>query len=286
MSEVVFGANQQPVPPSPSPAASVPATVPSGAVQRAQGPLLGDSLPEFTNIILPRLNMVQNIGGMKDSFNSGELVFDQRVVIYTPQIVKGTVVERVASAPVGITLMGFKPNPVDATKHIRFVEKVEGGARGMICNTEAEVRANGGTLDWSEWKLKKASGIKLFQQLADALVLVERPAICVPKEGMKDPIFVYEVDGKRYALAFWALKGTTFTAAYKRVFGPARLTGFLREGGNPSWSFALSTREETYQNGNKAWVPVVVPNAPSSPAMLAFANSVLNPQPATPAETQ
>jgi hypothetical protein len=230
------------------------------------GLLLGDKLPTFKEIILPRLNIVQGSGMLKDSFPFGSIVYNQQAVLYTPpDIDKQTGnIKRAGTKPVVITVLGFHPT--------RYAEKVVGGARGIIVNSEDAVRAAGGTLDYNEWKLKASSGMKRFEYLAEAVVAVERPECCADD----DTVFVYSVDGKKYALAIWGLKGTAYTAAAKRVFFTARSMGCLQKGGYPSWSYSVSTRAETREQNTYA-VPVCLPCCKSTPAFLEFANSILNP---------
>lgn len=273
--EVNFGANQTPVEQTAAPAQSqpqpqVPARIES-STPATNSMLLGDTLPKFTDVILPRLNIVQNIGALKDSFDPGSIVYAQNVELFIPQVLnaKTGVLERPATAPVILTVLGFKP--------VRYCEKVAGGVRGVTVNTEQEVRAAGGTLSWAEWNLKKESGMKRFEELHDALVLIERPEICKPQSG-EDPTFNYEVEGKFYTIAFWAFRGTSFTDGCKRVLFPARLTGCLRKDWF-AWSWAVSTRENTYPNGNKAWVPVFLPNKAATPALTAFARDVITAKP-------
>lgn len=291
MAEVSFGKGQTPVvdvvatvtPESPAaapavaapaaPAAPAAASVPTvPAVQAslgvpAAGPtglVLGDKLPDFKDIILPRINLVQNIGGLTESFESGMIVLNQATVLFMPPIIdtKTGKVEREASPPVNIVVFGFRPT--------RYSEKVAGGAKGLIVDTEDAVRASGGTLDYAEWNLKKASGMKRFEPLADALVAIQRPANCADD----DTVFVYDVDGAKYALALWAMKGTSYTAAAKRVFFTARMCGCLRKG-YPTWSYALTCREQKYETGNAAWVPVCIPIKQTTPAFLEFVKSII-----------
>jgi hypothetical protein len=226
--------------------------------------VLGDKLPDFKDIILPRLNIVQNIGQMKDNFTSGELVFNRQTVLFSPPTVKDGIITAPGTPPVTLTVLGFRPT--------RYCEKVAGGAQGLIVNSEAEVASNGGTLDFKEWELKKASGMKRFEPLADALVVIEQPESC--KENTTD--FCYEIDGKHYALGLWAMRGTSYTAAAKRVFFTHRAVGCLRKG-YPTYNYSVSIREESYPGGNKAWIPVCIPKAVSTPAFLEFAQSILNP---------
>jgi hypothetical protein len=262
--------------PAAMPAAAAPAAMPAAefAVAKntntntALGPtglVLGDKIPDFQDIILPRLNIVQNIGKLKDSFDPGCIVLNQQDALFLPPEIDGKtgVVSRAATPPVLLTVLGFRPT--------RYCEKVPGGGKGIIVNTEAEVRANGGTLDYGEWNMKKASGMKRFEPLADALVAIQRP------ESFKDDdtVFVYEVDGKKVALALWALRGTAYTAAAKRVFFTARAVGCLRQG-YPTWRYAVSTREETYDSGNKSWIPVCLPSGKTTPVFMDFVRSVLS----------
>ena len=89
--EVSFGANERPVTDvtasatpvdntqtqtpavvAPDPTSAVPATT--------TGSLLGDKLPTLKDIILPRVNLVQNIGTLSEDHDSGSLLFDRRGV--------------------------------------------------------------------------------------------------------------------------------------------------------------------------------------------------------------
>lgn len=276
--EVSFGQNEQAAPvvdvqatvttpavaptPAPAPASQVPATVRSGPAARTR--ILGDELPDFKDVIMPRLNIVQNIGKLSEDIGEpGALVYNQNSVLFLPPVIQNGQVKRQPSPPVIITVFGFRPT--------RFCEKVQGGGRGIIVNSEDEVRANNGTLDWAEWNAKKASGMKRFEPLADALVALRRPADIDP-EGA---VFNYDVDGEKYALAMWALHGTSYTAACKRTFFAHRFTGCLRQGGYPSWNYSLTTREESYPNGNKSWIPVCSPVKKNTEAFLDFVRSII-----------
>lgn len=232
----------------------------------AEGFIMGDHLPGFKDIILPRINIVQGVGILKDSFPQGAIVHGQSLVLFTvPIIDKQTGNAKVAGLPpVHLTIIGFRPT--------RYTEKVSGGERGLIVNTEAEVRSSGGTLDYNEWKLKEASGMKRFETLAEAFVIIKRPAHVADD----DSIFTYDIGGEKFALALWAMKGTAYTAAAKTVFFTARKMGCLAKGGYPSWSYNFTTRSKTTA-GNTYYVPVCIPNAPSTPAFMEFVKALLTP---------
>lgn len=254
-----------------SPAALAMVMVPGAGLPPAEqsdaaGFITGDFLPGFRDIILPRINLVQGSGELKDSFAQGAIVFDQKIEIYRMPVIDKTTgnAKTPGTPPVTLTIIGFRPT--------RYVEKVAGGGRGILVNTEAEVRAAGGTLDYNEWRLKKDSGMKRFEVLAEAFCIIERPEH-VANDGT---VFTFDVSGKAHALALWSMKGSSYTQCAKRVFFTARKMGCLSKGGYPSWSYSLSTRTDSYDN-NTYYVPVAVPNAPSTPAMLEFVKSILNP---------
>jgi hypothetical protein len=282
--EVSFNKDQQPV----SPAIEVPADVAPATVEAPTAPVtpemsvpattqampvgpsgmvLGDKIPDFKDIVLPRVNLVQNIGMMKDSFEPGSLVYGQTTVLFVPPKIDGKtqVVTRAATPPVIITVLGFRPT--------RYCEKVPGGGKGMIVDSEDAIRANGGTLDYNEWKLKRSSGMKRFETLADALVAIERPAAVADD----DTVFNYQVGAKKYALGLWAMRGVQYTAAAKKVFFTARAIGVLRKG-YPTRSFAVSSREEPFTTAEgkvECWIPICIPDAASNPEFLDFVRSII-----------
>ncbi len=268
--EVNFGAGAVPVsevaPPTSTAVAAPPAAGTRSVVPG--GPVLGDYIPTFKDIILPHLTLAQNMGELGKNFPPGTLVFDNRLPLFSPpQLDKATgVLAKPASPPVIVTVLGWKDT--------RFVQKIEGSAeRGMVVNSEAAVISSGGTTDWGEWQLKKASGMKYFQALATALTLIRRPDVVADD----DTVFTFEVDGAKYALAWWNMKGAVYTEAARKVFFTARQTGCLRAGGYPSYNFAVTTKLQTYPGNKSAWVPVCIPAAKSTATFLDFAKTVLNP---------
>jgi len=265
MSEVSFGAGQTPVENQAAPAE------PTGEQQQNQGqnqaltrPLLGDFLPAFRDVILPSLQIAHPVGEIGKTFTHGSLVYNARTPLYVPpdiDLSTGTV-RRAATPPVSITFLGFEQP--------QYAEKVAGGARGMLLKTEQAVTNAGGTLDYQEWQLKKGQGMKYFVPTVKAMVAIQRPE-ALPDDGT---VFVHEVNGVKYTLAFWTLKAGAYTAVCKRVVFAAKLTGCLQKG-YPTFSFAISTKLNNYDGGNSAWMPVAVPNKPSTPEFLAFVKQVL-----------
>jgi len=252
--------------PPPNPITAI-ATRPDASVAQNSF-VLGDSVPDFKDIILPRLNIAQALGEIGKTFEVGTIVFGQNLALWTPPLFDkktGNPI-RQAGPPLVICCLGFRPT--------RYVEKVQGGG-GMIVNSEDEVRANGGTLDYNEWKLKKAAGMRRFEYLVDAVVAVKRPDF-IPDDGKT---FVFPIGTDKYALGLWALKGAAYTAAAKGFFNTQRRIGCLMKG-FPTFHVFLTTRMKPFTTpeggAGEAWVPVCLPAYESSPEFLEFAKGVLS----------
>lgn len=218
----------------------------------------------FEDIILPRINIVQKVGDLSEIFTPGEIVLKQSLVIYSPS--KGAVA---GTAPLSLTVLGFKKT--------QFTEKVSGGAMGILAATEADVVKNGGTLDYKEWEASVAENkanpaskpLRLFQRLATALCIVEKPEIVPDIDHIEFP---YECEGKFYNLVLWSMKGTAYTHGAKAMF-TARKIGHLRSGySKQSWS--LSTKVEKFGEFYAA-IPIVKPGAKTSAAFQEFVLDVI-----------
>lgn len=240
------------------PTSQLPATTGPGVFR------LGDRLPGFKDVILPRLNLVQNVGELKDTFQPGAIVFNKDTVLFTPPVIDknaGTIT-KAALPPVTLYVIGIVSE--------RFSEKIKGGIGGEIVDTEAEVRAAGGTLDYKEWDLKQKEGMRRFEPLVELLVAIEKPDH-INDDGS---IFGFDVGDKKVTIGFWGCKGTAYTHAVKKVFNLHRLTGVLR-GGYYTHAFSLTSRiEDNRKQGFSYWIPVVVPKEKTSPEMLEFIKNI------------
>lgn len=260
-----------------TPAASIPTSpVSTALVQVAPAPVARTDSPiafddgdiKFEDIYLPKVNLVHNVGDLMKIFSPGEIVLNGTYVIHTP-----THQNRKGSDPLKITIIGFKRK--------QYVEKItskqgEEREKGLLVNSEAEVEAAGGTLNYAVWKqnvdARKTNpalpAIKRFETLATALILIERPA------HLTDSLqFPYEFEGKFYALALWGMKGTAFTNAAKHFY-TARKIGFLKTG-YVSRAWNLTTKLEDF-GANVSWIPVVEPcKEPNSEPFIAFVKEVI-----------
>jgi hypothetical protein len=262
------------VSPVPTNLAMVPvASAPIAVRQPEQPPFYDDENIGFEDIILPRLNIVQKVGELSNVFAGGEVIYNNSLPIYTPPILKDGAIVKPGTKPLNITILGFRKK--------QFVEKVIGGAMGALCNTEEEVAKLGGTLDFKENEAKVKAGIpsKLFQRLATALLLIEKPEHLVDADHIQ---FAHECEGRFYALALWSMKGTSYTGAAKTFF-TARKMGHLKDrvidgvkvrGHYHDYSWNLGTKLETY-GANFAYIPVLTNGTKNSPAFMVFVADVL-----------
>jgi len=217
------------------------------------------------DIILPRINFVQGIGDLSQVFNPGDVVLaKETVILKAPAKPKA-----LSETALNIVVVGFRKD--------RFAEKTKGGAQGDICDSEAEVFAKGATTDWNEWK---ASGEtkKYYQTLAECLILIEQPA------GVDDPAFSYIADGKKFAVAVWSQKATSFTHGTK-VLRTARRIGWLRDEtdsagnvtvkrGYPSGAWELRAELKIFGE-SRAWVPQLKRVGYTSAAVQELASKIL-----------
>lgn len=229
---------------------------PTTAVTR-YNPVVNDFIPSFGEMRLPRLNIVHGIGKMKENFTVGSLVYNQQFELYVPKQGKHE-----ATPPVEIVILGWLP--------LRYAEKTAEG-RGMLVNTEEEVRMAGGTLDYREWMEKKELGIRRFEPLMEAVLLAKRPEFA--KDD--DANFPFAIDDQRYLLALYAMKGMAYNNAAKGLF-TLRNVGCLRERGYPSYSFQVTVEWKATTGDRGSFIPVFKPYQKTSEAFQKFAIELIN----------
>lgn len=216
---------------------------------------MNDYIPSFAELRLPRINVVQNIGDLKDTYTPGEIVYKQSAILFSDERkdVKGT-------GPFNCVILCLLPR--------RWVERVEGGARGEIAYSLDEVKELGGTTVWKEWDMKKADGMRYFEPYAEFVCLIEKPA-----HLEKDEInFPFDVDGKYYALAIWGMKSSAFNNCAKTLFTD-RVSGPTLHG-YPTVVYAVSTKVKPFGAGKKAYIPVFNAVEKTSEAFQTFAHNL------------
>lgn len=239
----------------PAPAPTNGALVPHVAQPVAKPTFYDDDNVNAEDIVVPRFNIVQKVGDLSTQYPGGTLLYDTKLVL----AVGGNAQE--LSAPIRVLVLGFQPT--------KFVEKLEGGAKGNTFNTEAEVAAAGGTLDYSE---AEATDKQLYLRLATAMLLIEQPVgpNGTPLEASNFPL---EFNGKNYGLALYSMKGTSYTNAAKH-FKSARKIGVLRNTGYRGCWWTLQSQLKKF-GSNYAYIPVVKPADTTSPEFRAWTKEVL-----------
>lgn len=193
------------------------------------------ALDDLYELRLPALNIVQGVGELCQQFDAGSIVIDKTLPILPapPKQVKlGT-----ALPEIDLVIIGARP--------VVFVEKqavFEAGAPTQRFNTEAEVAAAGGTVDYNR---AKRDGVPYYERLVTLLALVRKPdavedlskfPFAIPTA--KDPNKV-----EAWAPTILHLKGTQYTNGFTQL-ATARRTGApiqLRKG-----YFTRVVRARTY----------------------------------------
>ena len=226
----------------------------------------------ISDIYLPKINLVHNVGELMTLFNPGDVVLNASESIYTPpqpqKKIEGT-------KPLNLTVVGIVKR--------QFVEKkkqVDGdNERGILVDTLAEVVANGGTINYKEWEHRKkahladpkVSELKRFEPYDTVLVFIEKPAHIPDEEHLSFP---HCFNGKHYVMALWGTKGTAYTRATKEFY-TAKKIGALQAGyATRSWD--LTTKLETIRGvPTPVWCPVVNIGPSNSIEFIAFMKSVI-----------
>lgn len=246
MAKVAFGKTpSQGTEPVSAPEAPSPTTTAVATIQKASPPSIfgGDDSIDFRDVVLPRINLVQKVGELSNNFPPGSLVADLSLVL--PQ-------------PIEAYFLGFRPT--------RFVERVQGGGMGNICNTEAEVVEAGGTLDFNTAaKTEKP----WYQFEATAILIVKKPS-----EVTDDALFPYEFDGAKFGIFAWSMKGSAYTAGVKPL-KTAKKISYLRRGYH-TFAHKVSGSLEKFRTGNSAYVPKIEKGAETSPQFAEFIQAILS----------
>lgn len=249
-----------------APATALVPTRPAGgaiAAANASSPhaIFDDNNIGFEDIILPRINIVQKVGDLSNVFPGGHIVLDQSQVLY--ELEKPG---QPRSTPLRLVVIGFK--------RTSYVEKVQGGAMGLVCRTRDEVVAKGGTLDYKEWqesvKTSEASNgaikpLRRFDNMTTALVLIEKP------ESFKDPnhtVFPYRANDKFYVMAFFTMKSSAYNAGAKAIFTFTKTRSFNED--NVSHSdhyFTLGSELKKFPGNVFAYIPDIQPVERVTPEM-------------------
>lgn len=193
-----------------------------------------------SDIILPRINLVQKTGKLCDDFAPGTFLFEKQIVLAKPG-------EQFTAVVIG------------DDKY--FQEKVEFGSAefGRRAEDEEEVRALGGTVMFG------VADKPYFQSVADFLLVIEAPASVTPEQINQFPFL--GPDGKHYAMAAYTVASSAYTSLAKRIFTDKLFT--LKDGLHLA---EYEIKSELKRHAANSWyVPVAgMPKRYNDPAKAKF----------------
>lgn len=196
-----------------------------------------------TDLRIPTLSIAQGVGPLAEDFRPGNIVLD------------------------GQTLLSAGPDPVTlAVVHTRkfYQEKLPYGSerRPMVFETEADLHAAGGTLEWGP-----NGEPPTHEPVLEVHLLVRRP------EGAAGA-FPYEFNGHEYATARWFIRGMAYRSAGRTILTTAAQFAVSKK---PLLSarMELSTSKERLRNGNTVAVPQLRVVGKNDDAFCAFAASMV-----------
>lgn len=187
-----------------------------------------------TAIRMPRLNIVQKVGPLADTFNKGEFVLNlEEKIADNGSALEVTVVK---------AMFYFEENLPYGEDRIP--------ERAM---SRAEVHERGGILDWVDDQRPS------WHQVAEVLLAIKCP------KGLEDNpafSFVYEGEDKdpangQYTFALFKLKGASFNSAGREILTAKQF--YYREGLTQG-SFLLTAPLKQFRTGNSAFVATLRKN--------------------------
>lgn len=175
---------------------------------------------DFSDIRLPRLNLVQRTGDLPDRFGFGEFVLNKEVSL---------------GKTLRIIALNLKK---------QFQEKVVfgSGEPSAVFNTREEVKAAGGTFGFADGQ---------FSELAHIHLLVEKPADLEknPDAASVLDLFIYEIDGKLFAPVVISVGRSAYTALAKPLLTSRQFQ--LRDG---MWRGVWELNSHVNKGAKGSWV--------------------------------
>lgn len=152
------------------------------------GEICGDV--DTSDIVVPRLDMVQGVGVLSQNFTPGQVVLNKEVVL----------VEK--DKPLYMTIIGVSKHWEEV---VPFSED-DDAPRARVFRTAEDVHAAG---LWTDWRNNQKPPV---QPVAIVTTLIEQP------EGVDSIHFPIDICGKAHVLARMTLKSTAYSRAAKQIF--------------------------------------------------------------------
>jgi hypothetical protein len=176
------------------------------------------------DLIIPKLDLVQNVGDLSVEFKPGDYVLNRETLL----------------AHAGDAL---KLHVVHLDKYYEENLKfAKDGPRPRTWRNEVQLHKDGMTLSYG------ADGAPpTAREVGVLTVAVQRP------DAAPEVAFGLVANNTRYALALWTVRKSAYPRVYKRAFSASQLE--LKKPGLPSGIWTLSS-ERINVNGNWIFVPV------------------------------
>lgn len=211
-----------PAPAAPTPQATTMVPAATGPTSLATAHVVADDVQgdiDFSDIKLPRLNLVQRTGDLPERFEFGAFVLNKECNL---------------GKELHIIALNIKK---------QYQEKTEygSGTQGRVFNSREEVKAEGGTFGFRDGEFSELAHIHLLVQMPEELEKQEDAASVLD-------LFIYEIDGKRWAPVVFSVGRSSYTAFAKPLLtsrqfqlrdglwrGGWELTSKVNKGTKGSW---------------------------------------------------
>ena len=179
----------------------------------------------MSDIKLPRLNLVQKVGTLADSFTPGSIVFEKSFILTD-----------------GKSEHALDLTPLQLRKQYqRKIAWGEGDSNEQpeVFDTVEQVRAAGGSLQYGDENY--------FQEVAHIAFAVKLPDFVSAPDEMLD-LFPHKHNDALYAVAMWTVASSSYTALGKRIISDSAMT--LRSGLHTGHYLVSS---EIRKNARNSW---------------------------------
>jgi len=177
-----------------------------------------------SDLLIPRLNIVQSVGPLSGEFEGGDLVLNGETVI-APK-----------NTPVNITV-------INIVKY--YEENLPYEANGPLPKRFGSIDEVLDAGMWTDWRGKERPPAR---EVAEATVLIQKP------DDLESFSFSIECEDKFYALARWKMKGTAYGMAAKKIFTAEKIE--LRNTGLLSGTWQLSS-DRQLKGQNYVFCPIL-----------------------------